>query len=298
MLTNPIASALPTATTDPVVRLLGGGGQIRNVGDNLAGQTLVQLSQLAARPAFELQFNITQNQALARLDAKIQELQDTPVSNGRTALLKVRVAGYERGIQEARDFKDLVATNRQTSSDTVAFLTELRALADSSSVAEFDAKRDEILAALDKLRTATGNRLGAPDGLAQIKADATAALEGLQHNNFASAADVQAALDTIDELSERLNVSLSIQTLNQGLADTRIRSQSRSLSDLEQRITDIEVNDRKAKIDEINALRDQTSRILTSVSLAFEGSQSLSGFVAQAVLPQSIEPGSVLNLFA
>ncbi len=260
---------------------------------------LVRLAQAAARPNFELQFNIAQNTALARLDKEIEAFQDDDFGRGKTALLRVKATRLDRELAEAKAYKTVVASNRLTVKDALDQLDALRALADPASVTEFEAKRSELLETLDKLRTATTSRLGAPDGLRQAKADGLAAIEAIVTNGFATPADIQAAQDTIDGLAADLTESLSIVEINQDLTTNLIKSVDRSLDEARLKIDDIEIAERKQQIDKIQALQERTATILTSVSLAFEGAQALSDFIAQStVLPREIEPGSVLNLFA
>jgi hypothetical protein len=260
---------------------------------------LVRLSQAAARPNFELQFNIAQNAALARLDKEIEAFQDDDFGRARTALLRVKATRLDRELAEAKAYKEVVTSNRLTVKDALTQLDDLRALADATTVTEFEAKRGEVLETLDKLRTATTSRLGAPDGLRQAKADGLTAIEAIVTNGFATPADVQAAQDAIDGVSADFTQSLSIVEINQDLATNLINSVDRSLDEARLKIDDITIAERKQQIDKIQALHKRTATILTGVSLAFEGAQVLSDFIAQnTVLPQQIEPGSVLNLFA
>ncbi len=260
---------------------------------------MVQLARAAARPNFELQFNIAQNAALERLNKEIEAFQDDDFGRAKTALLRVKAARLERALAEAQDYKSVVTGNRQTVKDALDQLDALRALADPASATAFEAKRSDVLETLDKLRTATASPLGAPDGLRQAKADGLAAIEAVVTNDFATAADIQGAQDAIDAVAAELGQSLSILEVNQGLATNLVRSVDRSLDEARLKIDDITIAERKQQIDKIQALQERTATILTSVSLAFEGAQFMSDFIAQnTILPQEITPGSVLNLFA
>lgn len=261
--------------------------------------SLVRLTQAAARPNFELQFSIAQNTELDRLDAKIAEFQESDFGQGRTALLRVKASRLERELDEAKAYSATVKTNRLTVKDLQDQLDELRALADPATVAEFDSKRAEVLQSFDKLLTATPSRLGAPDGLAQAKADGLAAIEAIVTNNFATAADIQAAQDAIDAVRDDLDAPLAIIEINNTLSVNLINSVDRRLDEAKLAIDDIEIAERKRLIDGIQEQRDRAAQILTSLSFAFEGAQALTdSLVEGTLLPQEIEPGSVLNLFA
>lgn len=260
---------------------------------------MVQLAKAAARPNFELQFNIAQNAALERLNKEIEAFQDDDFGRAKTALLRIKAARLQRELAEAQDYKTAVTSNRLTVKDTLDQLDALRALADPASVTAFEAKRTEVLETLDKLRTATASRLGAPDGLGQAKADGLAAIEAIVTNDFATAADIQAAQDAIDAVAVEFGQSISILEVNQGLATNLVKSVDRVLDEARLKIDDITIAERKQQIDKIQELQERTATILTTVSLAFEGAQYMSDFITQnTVLPQKIEPGSVLNLFA
>ncbi len=299
MLTNPIISPFPTAQASPVAKLVRGSVGIGISSDSGVVQDLVRLSLVAARPAFELDFNNAQNQALARLDDKIQELQSTNFGSGKTALLRVKAARLERELVELRDYKERVSTNRLSVTDILASLSELRALADSSTATEFDAKRTEVLDSLDRLLTAVRSRFGAPDGLRSAKSDGTDAISGIVTNNFATPTDVQNAQDTIDKLSATLSTASTILESNQDGASKLISSAERGIGDAKKRIDKIVSAERRARIDEIEGERDKVAQLLTSISLAFETNQAFGSFIAQStVLKPGNDPGSVLNLFA
>ena len=267
-------------------------------GFNLAA-SLAQLAQTAARPSFELRFHLAQNAAIDRLNEKIVEFQEADFGQGKTALLRVKAARLERTLGEAKDYKALVNNNRLLVTESLSELSELRDLADPSTVSAFEDKRTELLGTLDKLRTLTASRLGASDGLSSTKADSIAAIEDIVTNDFATAADITAAQDAIDEVTSDLNASLTIIELNKAAASSLIDSADRGLSEARLRIDDIVVAERKKNIDAIRELEAQTATILSSISLAFEASQFLTQYVDQnAVQPREIDPGSVLNLFA
>jgi len=266
---------------------------------NSVATSLVRLAQAAARPSFELQFNIAQNTELSRLDAKIAEFQDSNFGQGKTALLRIKASRLERELEETKAFSATVKTNRLTLKDLQDQLDELRALADPTTVAEFDSKRAEVLQSLDKLRSATPGRLGAPDGLAAAKADGLAAIEAIVTNGFATAPDIQAAQDAIDAVRSDLDGSLAIVEINNTLSVNLIKTVDRSLDQAKLKIDDIEIAERKKQIDEIQELRDRTAQILTTISFAFEAAQAFTDSLAEStILPREIEPGSVLNLFA
>jgi hypothetical protein len=269
-----------------------------NFFSNTAAQTLTFLSQASARPNFEVRFFQAQNKAVERFNKEIEEFQNTEFGKAKTALLRVKAKRLENTLGIAKEFKKFAVTNRQTVKDILDQLGELRALADPGTAAEFDAKRGELLESIEKLKTANVTGLGAPDGLIDLKPESTADLEGIVHNDFATADDIANTQAVIDGLTTQYSDKLEILELNQDIATTLVNSKDRVLAEVRYKIDDIEIAERKAQIDRIQALQDELARTFTAISLSFEGSQNLADFVNQgAVLDREPEPGSVLNLF-
>ena len=102
----------------------------------------------------------------------------------------------------------------------------------------------------------------------------------------------------IDAVSAELNASLSIIDVNVGLANGLFKSVDSSLDTANLKIEDLESAERTRQVEEIKKLEEETSRILTNISLSFEVAQDFTKFInASTILPQEVEPGSVLNLF-
>lgn len=262
-------------------------------------QIFSSLAQQSARPNFEIRFFQAQNTAVERFNKEIAAFKTTDFGKSKTALLRIKAKQLSAALDLGVSFKKYAVSNRQTVKDTLDQLSELRALADPATVAEFDAKRTEVLATIEKLMTANVTGLGAPDGLVDLKPQATADIEGIVHNNFATAADITAAQDAIDSLTTQFSDKLDILEINQDIATSIVDNKNRVISEVNSKIDDIEIAEQKQQIDRIKKLQDDLARTFSGISLAFEGSQFLTDFVNQgAVQDQTIDPGSVLNLFA
>ena len=261
-------------------------------------QALVQLAQNATRTNFEVQFNATQNAMLERFNERVEEFQNSDFGEAKTVRLRLKAASLERDLELARAAKSVVSSNRLTVQDLVTQLGELQSLADPGTVSEFEAKRTEVLETLDKLRAATGTVLGAPDGLVSAKANGLAAIEGIVTNSFATQTDIDTAQDSIGTVVDELNASLTILEINQDIATNTISSKDRVLGDVNREIDAIKSAERSKSIDEIQALEQETANVLSNISLSFEASRFLTQYVADNLSPPTIEPGSVLNLFA
>ncbi len=272
---------------------------IESVGNtipNVAGRSLAVLAQTTARPNFEVIFAAAQETAIKRFNVELEKFQDAEYGRSRTVLLRAKAIRLEGSLELAETFKAHTSTNRQTVKDILDQLGELRALADPSTTAAFDTKRVEVLDSVEKLLAANITGLGAPDGLRDLKVQADTAIQALSTADAASSAAAQA---TIDGLVLDFSTKLEILELNQDSATTAVTSQDRVLGELGLKIEDVELDERSAGIDRIKALEAELARVFSFLSLSFEGSQNLGGYVAEGtVLKPELDPGSVLNLFA
>ncbi len=130
------------------------------------------------------------------------------------------------------------------------------------------------------------------------KANGLAAIEGIVTNSFATQTDIDTAQGSIDTVVDEFNASLTILEINQDIATNTISSKGRVLGDVNRDIDAIRANERSKSIDEIQALEQETANVLSNISLSFEASRFLTQYVADNLSPLTIEPGSVLNLFA
>ena len=269
------------------------------VGNSFASftaQTITRVSQVSATPAFEVRFNTAQNAAIDKLNAEIEELQNSDFGRSKTILLRAKAVRTEKALELSKIFDAYASSNRETVKDLLDQLAELRALADPSTQADFDAKKTQVLDTLDKVLGANVSGLGAPDGLATLKAQALTTIQGLSAADAASAAAAQSAIDglTID-----FTAKLEIVELNRDAAKTLVTSQTRVLAELNAEVEEIENTQRIREIEEIEKLQEQLGQTFGNLSLAFEASSGLSNFIAEnAILPRELDPGSVLNLFA
>ena len=107
-------------------------------------QQFVQTAAAAQRPAFELAFFQTQNAVLDRMDKEIAALQEAQLTTGATALLDTQVKNLERELVDIRDYESRTKTNDINVQTVLDQITDLKALATSATVTEFDTlqKRD------------------------------------------------------------------------------------------------------------------------------------------------------------
>ena len=262
---------------------------------SITAQTIARVSQVAATPAFEVRFNAAQNAAIDKLNAEIEELQNSNFGQSKTVLLRAKAVRTEKALELSNLFDAYASSNRETVQDLLDQLAELRALADPSTQADFDTKKAQVLDTLDKVLAANVSGLGSPDGLAALKASALTTIQGLSAADAASAAAAQTDIDT---LTIDFTAKLEIVELNRDAAKILVTSQTRVLDELNAEITDIETTQRNKEIEEIEKLQEELGRIFGNLSLAFEASTGITDYIAEStILPQELDPGSVVNLF-
>lgn len=263
------------------------------------GAAFVQTTSAGARPAFELRFYNTQNAQLDKLQKEIEDIYARTDTGGATALLNTKVKSLESTLGQISDFK--TRTDARIAKVTLVLeqLNDLNTLADPSSVAEFDAKLAETLDTVSKIEARPYEFFGVNDKVRRNKFDAISRLEAVNHNNFATQGDIDAVKAEITTMRNNFLTSQQIANTNANLAYTKHSSTNSRLSQIKGQIASLRIEANANAISEVQKRKEYYSELLSTLSLAFEASQNLTDFVAKnAVLPQKIDPGSVLNLFS
>jgi multidrug resistance efflux pump len=263
------------------------------------GAAFVRTALAGARPTFELQFFNAQNAQLDALDREIAEIRANVDTSGATALLTASVADLERNLEQIGDFKTRTDARIAKLTLTIEQLNELGTLADPSTVAEFDAKLAETILTVERTEARAYEFFGVNDKVRAHKQDALARLQAISHNGFATQTDIDNVLAELDTIRGNYLTSQQIASTNASLAYTVHASNSSRLTEIKGRIAAINIEANAEAVEKIQERRDHYSEVLSILSLAFEGAQEITRFVAEnTVLPRRIEPGSVLNLFS
>jgi len=275
------------------------GSGAPSIGNFSLTKSLVRLSQMSARPRFELQFNITQNAVLERMNKEVEAVQESfGGSSSKTALLQLKQKRVARELAGVQDYEATTKSNRLTVKDILTDLYDLRDLAAPATEAEFLAKRDEVAAKFDKLRTATSYLIGAPDLLSKRKTEGPTELNAIVTGGFDIQQEIDDAQAAIDNVTADMNASLTIIEINQDMVVNLRDSLQRQGDETSIAIDDVEILERKARIDAVKETQDKFGRILSVLSISFEGSQAIAESIATAtVLGQERDPASILNLF-
>lgn len=263
------------------------------------GAAMVRTSLLAAGPAFELQFFLTQDAILTKLGEEIDNIHNAVNTKGATALIDLQISRLQNDLNGINDYKSRTDAKASRVEDTLANLIDLSTLADPASVAEFDTLLADTIFMMQKTKAPTYERYGVQDRLRGAKTEAIAQLQALVHNNFATQTDIDDTKAILTAIRTDYLASQSIINSNVKIAFTLQASGRKMLTELTRRVSNIKTAALSAATSKIKEKQQYYSQILTAISLSFEASQSFARFLAEAVnLPQEIEPGSVLNLFS
>lgn len=291
---------------------------------------LVRVSQAAAGPAFELQFHALQNNVLDRMNKEIAALQNAKPSTAKTAHLEVRIKGLKKSLELAKEFQARTEATIPAVEAVLEQLSELSSLAGQATtggggngggngrgggngngngggngggnqnaalVAEFEETLASTIAGIESLPARSFEPFGAPNRLSTVKQQAISALNALEHNNFKKQKDVDAVQTALSDLSAQFSASLEVTRINEDIAERLIDSTAGKIDNAEGAIDEIRLDERLGRLRQISERRDYFSRVLTSLSLAFEASRNLTSYVANgAVLPQQPDRGSILNI--
>lgn len=262
------------------------------------GAALVKTAQLAARPNFELRFHNTQNAQLDALQRDIDAIYANTNSDGATALLRSKVVKLESTLEQIGDFKTRTDARIAKSTLVIEQMNALDALADPSTVADFDAKLAEAIDTIEKIEARTYEYFGVNDKVRKHKFDALSRLQALSHNNFATQQDIDDVTAELATIRGNFLTSNQIANTNASLAYTKYASTNSRLSAINGQIASINNDANADAIGKVQERKEYYSQVLSALSLAFDASQELTNFVNSAVLPKKTDPGSVLNLFS
>lgn len=212
-----------------------------------------RIASIGARPTFELQFNILQNQLLNQLADKIEDLNDTSLVNKFDAFLGIEQKRLERMRPLARNYENKTLINYKTINGTQTDLDQLRTLATGGDEAAFDSLLAKVSRDVDRLQVPNGYPIGfyMKDGLDYLRTD------GIGIGSYASYADSTARQAAVSAVVTKLSSAFDVLTIN---IETAQDFSTKVLTKLTAVILQIEAAltaDQASKIGEIQKLRDE-----------------------------------------
>lgn len=212
------------------------------------GAAFAKTAANAARPAFELQFYLTQSALLDQLDKDVENINSAINTDGATAFLDVQLTKLNNDLATVNDYKTRTDAKSARIEITLNYLAELTTLATPGTVAAFDAKLAETISLMQTTKTPLYERYGVQDRLYTAKNDGLAQLKGLVHNNFATQADIDAAKAAIAAIQTDYSSSQSIANSNVKIAYNLQQNAQTTIGELSRQVSNI-------KTDALSAVR-------------------------------------------
>ena len=266
-----------------------------NVGGFSVGSALAQLANTAASPNFELAFNGLQNTLLDRLNEKIVELNDNSLVN---ADVDVFIELEKKKLQRLRplleEYQEDTLSNYKTAGGMVDDLTTLEGLSSGGDATAFDALLAQVNSDLGLMKTVSGLAVGlnVKDGLATIQSD------GLGIGSYASYGSDADRLAAVTAAKDKLSIALSVTTQNLDAVYSIQSSVGEKIISIDLQVEALLIADKAEKINAIEKLQEENSRLVQALSLAFEVNQSQAEALTQQLLiGPEYEEGTVLDLF-
>ncbi len=266
-----------------------------NISGFSVGSALAQLANTAASPNFELAFNGLQNTLLDRLNEKILELNDNSLANADVdVFLELEKKKLQRLQPLLVEYQEDTLSNYKTAGGMVDDLTDLEGLSSGGDAAAFDTLLSQLNSDLGLMKTVSGLAVGlnVKDGLATIQSD------GIGIDSYASYGSDADRLAAVTAAKDKLSIALSVTTQNLDAVYSIQGSVGEKIISIDLQVEALLIADKAEKIDAIEKLQEENSRLVQALSLAFEVNQSQAEALTQQLLiGPEYEEGTVLDLF-
>ncbi|MGE5506648.1 MAG: hypothetical protein ACM31L_19660 [Actinomycetota bacterium] len=270
-------------------------------------QGLAQAAAAAARPNFNLQFNLLQNSIIDRLNQKITEVQNSMSTtiDPQIQVERQRLVSVANDIDPLRQSMLSNTYAMNALGDAVGRLNTAVTAAAAGDPSEFNSILDGINQLGNNLQLTDGSAIGlyVSDGTELLKRDGVVRVtnpdgtttKATSYSDFASQTD---ALSAITDAINRVGVvQTSLQTRSDALVSIMSQTQV-GIDKIDTQIAAQQTLDQATAAGEIAKLKQQYSYMLQALSLSFEGAQSMADALTQRLsLTPASQPGSVVSLF-
>jgi|GEM_PF-1868891 len=259
---------------------------------------------LAARPNFELQFNILQNTIIGRLNDKIDEVtaDDGLVNNIDPFLIE----SEKRLLRFQGDLERFIFDNSRNinaAGGLAGLLDDLETALNADNTENFNAVLKQINETIGKTHVSDGTTVGIfiDDGITKMRREGLVSKDDGGTNVAATArsdfADDAAAQAAIDAARSQIGTIAEVLVLKgEGAENVRANS-AKNLNATILQIQTAQIADQTEKANEIAKVREEFSQLLNALSLAFESSQAIADQLADKLFnPNAVAPGSAVNI--
>ncbi|MBM3565925.1 MAG: hypothetical protein FJX42_07420 [Alphaproteobacteria bacterium] len=277
--------------------------------DILSGRSLAyglaSLGTMAARPNFELQFNILQNSIIERINREIEKVNENSTERIDAFLLSSqrKLDLFKVNIETFQFFNNRNAwavPELKTKLDTLdAALSTIP----SPDTAKFDAALSQINEIVGLLYSPNGYVVGISldDGITALRRDGlinvTRNGEKIKVTSYSQFVDGVEAGNAISKARTQLDVIYNNVILKAESAEILHVMTAENLTSVSFQIEVTKTAAQAEKAQEMTKLRESYGRLLNSISLAFESNQALAEQMGRALFdPNHIDAGSAVNI--
>lgn len=276
-------------------------------------QTLVTIGKANERPNFELQFNQLQNTVIRRINDGIEKINEAHDNTREVDALRKKSKDLADAIPLFETYLFGVESNRLKLVNLSAVIT--------SSVAKYSEVDDDTnltAAEASDLVTLQAQVVAGIRNLFIVKLPEVKdgeVIEGIKkltddlealtpvagvvdaEGSGSPTNDNRTLLDTLNKLQNKVDVAATVSEESKFLTNKLILNANKKILETESKLLDLTTLDALKAAEEIDALKDQFTALLLSISVSFEASSSLTDLLVPSIGPQRPPPGSVLNLF-
>lgn len=266
------------------------------------GQTMISVSQMSSRPTFELRFAQLQNTLIDRVNKKIEELSNTagPSVDANKILERVRL---QRASEALNVYQDASSNQYNGVADIYNKLLDMDVTEAATDPDSFNALLGQINQTASLLPQANGNAVGivsfdGVDSLTSIgPVHVTRNGEQVQVTSYADFADASEAETAIADAMSRVAATLNIINTNIDAVSGLRESVDRRLGSVSMEIELAKTEATAERAKQITKMEGEYAQMLNTLSVSFEGSQSITERLKGLLQPTEYQKGSVMNLF-
>ena len=278
------------------------------VPDLLAGRSFASafgtLASAAARPNFEVQFNILQNSIIDRINKDIERINEASTENQVDAFLLLSQKKLTIFKDNLERFTFVNARNAWTIPELKTKLDQLTAAVNANDTATFDSVLAQVNEIVGNMQVPDGTNVAItiPDGIAALRRDgilnvdrAGVTTKITAYSQFANSAEALAAIASAQTRLDSSFVSVMIKA--EAAENIRVLTE-KNLTSTVFAIESARTASEAEKAVELAKVRENYAQLLNALSLAFESSQAMAEQLGKNLFdPNKVAPGSVMNLF-
>lgn len=274
--------------------------------DMLSGKSFASafssLASAAARPNFELQFNVLQNSIIDRINKDVERINASSTETVDAFLLisQKKLTIFSDTLAQ---FAFTNARNAWAIPDLKTKLDQLTTAVNAGDAATFDSVMAQVNGAVGNMQPPNGSTVGItiPDGITAIRRDGLLNVDRAgtttKITTYSQFTDSAEALSAIAAAQSRLDVSYTSVIIKAEAAENVRVKTEKNLASTSLAIETAKIAGESEKTAALAKVRENYSQLLNALSLAFESSQAFADQLGKGLFdPNHVDPGSALNI--